>query len=154
MSLRKQLIFNNYFWSTPTLLEVGKSSKMHIFILALGKIHTSSKQNIYLDQWKKCSKKGKHKNILWFQRTLSTLGRQILFILVIVVFNTHVTASRQVEFTIAGKKFIIVFCTLELFWEYLCNKTPLKIGKREKKKRVRFDLIICLSAFRTLIRQR
>ena len=51
----------NIFRFTPTLPYVGKGSKMHIFILAPSKIPTSSKQNIYLDQWNKCSKTGKHK---------------------------------------------------------------------------------------------
>ena len=37
------------------------------------------------------------------QRTFSTLGQQILFILVIVVFNTHLPASTQVEFSIMEK---------------------------------------------------
>ena len=92
LSLQKPLIFNKYFCSTHTLLELGNSLKMHIFILALSEIPTSLKQNIYLDEWNRCSKTGKHNNILWFQRTFSTLGRQILFILVIAVFNTHVTA--------------------------------------------------------------
>ena len=40
LSLQKQLIFNGG----------GKELKMHIFILALSKIPTSSKQNICLDQ--------------------------------------------------------------------------------------------------------
>ena len=100
--LQKQLIFNKLFRFTSTLPWVRKGSKMHIFILALCKIPTYSKQNVYLDQWNECSKTGKQKCIV-IQRTFSTVGRQILSILAIIVYNTHGTAFMQVEFSITDK---------------------------------------------------
>ena len=92
LSLQKQLIFNKYFSIYTHFAGGGKELKNAYFYPGTEQNPTSSKQNINLDLWNKCSKTGKHKNILWFQRTFSTLGRPILFILVIVVFDTHVTA--------------------------------------------------------------
>ena len=112
-----------------------KGSKMHISILALYKIPTYSKQNIYLDQWNECSKTGKQKCIV-IQRTFSTVGRQILSILAIIVYNTYGTAFMQVELSITDKIVYHRILYFRGFWECLCNNILLS-----KNKRFHFDQV-------------
>ena len=74
--LQKQLISTKTVSIYTHFAVGGKGAQMHIFILAPWKIPTSSKQNIFSDQQRKCPKTWKHKNMLWFKRFISTADRR------------------------------------------------------------------------------